>query len=165
MSDPSATLESSAAVLVRPAESLHHAVDGDHRDGRQFHDRGSLLLGAPSWAASHPCYEHLGPDPTPPPGFLSRTFWYAGCKRSDSATVSGRLRSTSSCARPVRTSSGTRSIAKTLTSGGFSGSSYLRSESERSHGLVVLSWQAGHSLVIPPAITRQVRSALDGRAR
>src|SRR5215216_506512 len=46
-------------------------------------------LGAPSWAASHPCYEHLGPDPTPPPGFLSRTFWYAGCKRSDSATVSG----------------------------------------------------------------------------
>jgi len=42
-------------------------------------------------------------------------FWYAGCKRSDSATVSGRLRCTSSCARPVRTSSGTRSIAKTLT--------------------------------------------------
>src|SRR5215218_1197781 len=27
-------------------------------------------LGAPSWAASHPCYEHLCPDPTPPPGFL-----------------------------------------------------------------------------------------------
>jgi hypothetical protein len=27
-------------------------------------------LGAPSWAASHPCYEHLCPDPTPPPGFF-----------------------------------------------------------------------------------------------
>jgi hypothetical protein len=55
------------------------------------------------------------PDPTPPPGFLSRTFGYAGCKRSDSATVPGRPHSTSSCARPVRTSSGFRSIAKTLT--------------------------------------------------
>src|SRR6266699_1728806 len=55
-------------------------------------------LGRPSWAASHPCYEQLCLDPTPPPGFLSRTFWYAGCKRSGSATVSGRLRSTSSCA-------------------------------------------------------------------
>src|SRR5262249_29721036 len=50
-----------------------------------------------------------------PPGSLSRISWYAGCTRSDSATVSGRLRSTSSCGRPVRTSSGTRSIATTLT--------------------------------------------------
>jgi len=33
-------------------------------------------FGAPSWAASHPCYEHLCPDPTPSLGFLSRTFWY-----------------------------------------------------------------------------------------
>jgi hypothetical protein len=50
-------------------------------------------LGRPSWAASHPCYEHLCRDPTPPPGFLSRTFWYAGCKRSDIAgiTTGGRL--------------------------------------------------------------------------
>ena len=30
------------------------------------------------------------------PGFFSRSFWYAGCEPSDSATVSGRLRSTSS---------------------------------------------------------------------
>src|SRR5439155_12398858 len=41
--DPSAALESAAAVLVRPAESLHHSVDGDHRDGRQFHGRSSLV--------------------------------------------------------------------------------------------------------------------------
>jgi hypothetical protein len=27
-------------------------------------------LGAPSWAASHPCYEHLCPDPT-----LWAVFW------------------------------------------------------------------------------------------
>src|SRR6266852_7965753 len=59
---------------------------------------GFAPLGRPSRAAAHPCHEHLHPDPTPPPGFLSRTVWYAGCKRSDSPTVSGRLRSTSSCA-------------------------------------------------------------------
>src|ERR1700722_1330930 len=52
----------------------------------------------PSWAASHPCYEHPGRDPTPPRGFLSTTFWYASCERSDTAPVSGPLRSTSSCA-------------------------------------------------------------------
>src|SRR5918992_3844437 len=34
---PSAARESATAVLIRPAESLHHAVDGDVRDGRQFH--------------------------------------------------------------------------------------------------------------------------------
>jgi hypothetical protein len=33
----------------------------------------SFGLGRPSWAAAHPYYEHLCPDPTPPPGFLSRT--------------------------------------------------------------------------------------------
>src|SRR5713101_4719841 len=53
---------------------------------------GFVPLGRPSWAADHPFYEHLCPNPTPPPGFLSRTFWYAGCERSDSETVSGRLR-------------------------------------------------------------------------
>src|SRR5207245_10130604 len=41
--DPSAALESAAAVLVRPAESLHHSVDGDHRACRQFHGRSSFL--------------------------------------------------------------------------------------------------------------------------
>src|SRR5438876_1731313 len=40
---PSAPLESAPAVLVRPAESLHHSIDGDVRDGRQFHGRSSLL--------------------------------------------------------------------------------------------------------------------------
>src|SRR5438094_4458631 len=40
---PSAALEPAPAVLIRPAESLHHSVDGDVRDGRQFHGRRSLL--------------------------------------------------------------------------------------------------------------------------
>src|ERR1700730_5648814 len=79
---PSAALESAPAVLVRPAESLHHSIDRDVRGDRQFHDRRSFLvwfapLGSPSWAAAHPCYERLHPDPTTPPGFLSRTVWYA----------------------------------------------------------------------------------------
>src|SRR5918911_3818032 len=32
------------AALRRPAEPLHHAVDGDVRVGRQFHGDGSLLV-------------------------------------------------------------------------------------------------------------------------
>jgi hypothetical protein len=36
---PSAALESAPAVLIRPAEALHHAVDRDVRGGRQFHGR------------------------------------------------------------------------------------------------------------------------------
>jgi hypothetical protein len=46
---PSAALESAPAVLIRPAESLHHAADRDVRDGRQFHGRNSLLVG---WSSS-----------------------------------------------------------------------------------------------------------------
>src|SRR4029077_1469418 len=45
---PSAALESVPAVLIRRAAvSLHHSIDGDLRHDRQFHDRGSLLPGAP----------------------------------------------------------------------------------------------------------------------
>jgi hypothetical protein len=76
-----------AAVLVRRAESLHHSVHGDHRDGRSFMIALPFSLGRRSWAPSHPCYELLCPDPTPLPGFLSRTFLYAGWNRSDRATV------------------------------------------------------------------------------
>src|SRR6185312_9041378 len=32
-----------------------------------------LWSGDAPWAAAHPCYEHPCPDPTPPPGCLSRT--------------------------------------------------------------------------------------------
>lgn len=39
---PSAALESVPAVLIRPTESLHHAVNGDVCDGRQSH-RFALL--------------------------------------------------------------------------------------------------------------------------
>jgi hypothetical protein len=42
---PSAALESTPAVLIRPAESLHHSIDRDVRDGRQFHRRSSLRVG------------------------------------------------------------------------------------------------------------------------
>src|SRR5262249_30298760 len=112
---PPASLESAAAVLIRPAVSLHHSIDGNLRGGSQFHDRGSLLLGgAPRGRPLTPATNTSAPI-RQPPGFLSRISWYAGCTRSHSATVSGRLRSTSLCARPVRMSSGTRSIAKTLT--------------------------------------------------
>src|SRR5437868_3326137 len=51
---PTASLEPTAAVLVRPAVSLHHPIDGDLRDGREFHDRGSLRSRTPPWAASPP---------------------------------------------------------------------------------------------------------------
>ena len=34
---PSGALESAPAVLIRPAEALHHSVDRDARDGRQLH--------------------------------------------------------------------------------------------------------------------------------
>src|SRR5258708_12952297 len=56
---PSAALESAPAVLVRPAESLHHSVDRDVRGDRQFHDRRSYLVwfcpfGAPPLGALSP---------------------------------------------------------------------------------------------------------------
>jgi transposase len=41
---PSAAVEPAAAVLVPPADALHHSVDGDERGGRQLHGRGSLLV-------------------------------------------------------------------------------------------------------------------------
>nr|WP_241825293.1 transposase [Micromonospora sp. CB01531] len=39
-------------------------------------------LGAAPRGRPHPCYEHHRPDPTPPPGFLLRTFRDAGRQRS-----------------------------------------------------------------------------------
>src|SRR5216683_2412395 len=94
--NPSAALEAAAAVFVCAAQPLHHAVYRDVGRSRQFHGRRLLLawlcpFGRPSWGTAHPYYEQLCPDPTPPPGFLSKTFRYSGCERSDSETVSGRL--------------------------------------------------------------------------
>jgi NAD(P)-dependent dehydrogenase (short-subunit alcohol dehydrogenase family) len=71
---PSAALESAPTAPVPPAESLHHAVDRDVGNGRQFHERGSFSFGAPFVDDRSPCYEHLSTDPTPPPGVLSRPF-------------------------------------------------------------------------------------------
>src|SRR6266850_5157069 len=42
---PSAPLESAPAVLVRPAESLHHSIDRDVRDSRQFHPLSAASAG------------------------------------------------------------------------------------------------------------------------
>jgi len=45
-----------------------------------------VVQGRSSRAAAHTCYERLRPDPTPPPGFLSRTFctgtWSPSPRRS-----------------------------------------------------------------------------------
>src|SRR5436190_23367877 len=53
-SGPSAALESAAAVLIPPAVSLHHSIDGDLRGGRQFHDRGSFSLVWSSFGTNGP---------------------------------------------------------------------------------------------------------------
>src|SRR5215210_7618959 len=47
-------LESAPAVLIRPAEALHHAVDRDVRGGRQFHGRRFLLVGWSSFGTTGP---------------------------------------------------------------------------------------------------------------
>jgi hypothetical protein len=43
--DPSAALESAAAVPVRRADCLQNAVDGGKRGGSELPDRSSLLVG------------------------------------------------------------------------------------------------------------------------
>src|SRR5947208_2519970 len=60
-----------------PVRAAGIALVVDH--GNQVLHLGSspVVLGRPSWAATHPCYEHICPDPTLPRGFLSRTFRYA----------------------------------------------------------------------------------------
>src|SRR5262249_41508189 len=55
--------------------------------------------GPPLAGGRSPRNEHLRPDPPPPRGLLPGTFWYAGCKRSGSATVPRATALTSSCAR------------------------------------------------------------------
>jgi hypothetical protein len=50
----------------------------------------SFMIAVPSLAGGlSPATNIYPPEPTPPPGFTSRTFWYAGCPRLDRATVSG----------------------------------------------------------------------------
>ena len=71
-------------ALVEHADGCHLVRGGeagrvvDH--GNQVLHLGSspVVWGRSSWAATHTCYEHLRPDPTLSPGFLSRTFWPAG---------------------------------------------------------------------------------------
>jgi hypothetical protein len=53
-----------------------------HRSQQSPSGRISGGLVTPPWAASHPCYERLSPDPTPPPRWLSRTFRYAGSQKA-----------------------------------------------------------------------------------
>src|SRR5438876_1863249 len=52
---PSAALESAPAVLVRPADSLHNSIDGNVRDGRQFHGFVLSLV-----VASLPFFDRFG---------------------------------------------------------------------------------------------------------
>src|SRR5262249_6389980 len=94
---PSAALESARAVIRRTAVSLHHSIDGDLSHGCQLHVRGSLPWRRPLWAASP-----LLRTPPPRSDTSSRTslknFRDACRQRSDTTTVSRRLRSTSSSA-------------------------------------------------------------------
>src|SRR4030081_3217734 len=64
----------------------------------------------------HPCYEHHRPDPTPPPGFLSKNFSGTPGVSDPTARQCRRDHAPLPQARPVRTGSWTRSIAKILTS-------------------------------------------------
>jgi hypothetical protein len=113
---PSAALESVPAVLIRRAAvSLHHSVDGNLRHDRQFHDRGSLLLWAPLTGTFHPAMNASASIRHRPADF-SGDFQV---RRSQAIRQRDGLWATaltSSRARPVQTSSGTRSVAKTLTS-------------------------------------------------
>src|SRR6266436_6481070 len=73
-------------------------------------------LGAAPCGRPHPCYEHHHPDPTPPPGLLSKNFFGTPVVSDPTARQFRGNSAPLPQARPARTSSGTRSIAKTLTS-------------------------------------------------
>src|ERR1022692_5328316 len=97
-------------VTLRP-EPVVERVDVRHlvRSGEagRVVDHGNQVLhlgsspavrGAPRGRPLTPATNTSAPIRHRLPDFLPRTFWYAGYKRSDTATVPGRLRSTSLCA-------------------------------------------------------------------
>src|SRR5262249_14495003 len=73
-------------------------------------------LGAAPGGRPHPCYEHHHPDPTPPPGLLSQNFSGAPAVSDPTARQFRGDSAPPPQARPAQTSSGTTSIARTLTS-------------------------------------------------
>ena len=91
---PNATPRSRASagcILRAPGRlvDLERYAFGKARDSTRSSAMSGPAAGNAPRAAAHPCYEHLGPGPTPSPGFLSRTSWHAGCTRSGGATVFG----------------------------------------------------------------------------
>ena len=62
---------------------------------RHGHDLILFVVGEgrPSWAAAYLCYEHLRPDATPPPGFLSKAVW-----RAEAVTTTSKPRSVAAIA-------------------------------------------------------------------
>jgi hypothetical protein len=66
----------SARIAHISREEVGRVVVAAPALGSSVSCRGSLLFRVgPSWAASHPCYEHRRPDPTPPPRFSYRIRW------------------------------------------------------------------------------------------
>jgi hypothetical protein len=139
------------AQLARGAGRLPAAVGpepaGDHCGRPQA--QGRQADGTPSY------------DPTPPPDFF-RGFSGTPTASDPPARPFGASALTSSCARPVRTSSGTRSIVKTLTRCPYMPAGGKRPAGQHTIGrsLHVHPFRTGH---VSPGHSRRVFPAMSWR--